>query len=194
MTATDDTSNASSIAARLRSNGSDGSISVGGLIAVIAVVFAVGGLALGLVPMVFGSYGEQQLDTPGSTDQDLSDEEETMQDAQFKNSVINLVTSLAPYLAVPLGIGLGFVAGVVHGGRANDLAVGIGVGTFVGVIAFVFLSSAIAMQQWWAVGDSFGSMQRWLQWDQTITNAALVAIPTALLAPVAGIAGSVLRG
>lgn len=193
MTAADDTSNASSVAERLRSNGSGGTISVGGLVAVILVVFAVGGLALGLVPMVYGSFGETQYETPGDSDRELTDDEKTAQDAQFKNRVINLVTSLAPYLAVPLGIGLGFVAGVVHGGRRNDVAAGIAVGTFVGAIAFVFLSSAVAMQQWWAIEGAYTGGQRWLQWDTTIKNAALVAIPTALLAPVAGVAGLVLR-
>lgn len=186
-------SNASDVAERLRTDGGTPANRIGRQAAWIVVVLAVGGLALGLVPMVYGSFGEDQIDTPGSSDRDLTDEEETALDAQFKNQAIQLIVTIVPYLAVPLGIGLGFAVGTVGSGRPQDLAVGVGIGTFVGVVAFVFLSSAVAMQQWWAIESGFGSGQQWLQWDSTIKNAALVALPTALLSPVAAVAGAELR-
>lgn len=193
MTDADGTSNASSVTDHLRSDDSDAPVAVERVIAWIALVFAVGGLALGLVPMVYGSYGETQFETPGSNHQGLSDEQETVREAEFKNTAITAIVNLVPYLAVPFGIAIGFVAGVVHGGRSADVAIGIAAGTFVGVVAFVFLSSVIAMQQWWVVGDGLVNRRRWLQWDSVLRNAALIALPTALLAPIAGIAGSGLR-
>lgn len=164
---------------------------LGRQIAWIALALALGGLALGLVPMTLGSFGEQQIDTPGSNDQDLSDEQKTIRDAQQKNQVIQYVVTFGPFIGIALGVGLGLVVGVAGEGSPDERALAVAIGSFLGVALFVFLSAALAMQQWWAVEGAFG--QRWLQWDSAIWNAVLYAAPAGLLAPIAAVSSDWVR-
>lgn len=160
----------------------------GRLVIWITLALAVTGLAFGLVPMFYGSFGEQQYETPGDSDEDLSDREQAREDAIFKNQAINLVSTLGPFLAITMAAGAGFVAGARGGGEPTELAIGTAAGAFLGTVLFVFLSTVVAMEQWWVVEGGFLE-PRWLQWDQTIINGVLNAVPAAIAAPMASIAG-----
>lgn len=164
---------------------------VGQQIAWIAIALALTGLAFGLLPMTVGSFGEDQIDTRESNDEDLSEEEKTFQEAQQKNDIIAAVLVIGPLIGIGLSVGLGLVVGVSGVGSSAERAVAVAIGAFLGVSLFVFLSAALAMYQWWAT--DYLHAPQWLQWDSAIKNAVLYAVPAGLLAPIATVSSSLLQ-
>jgi len=151
------------------------------------VVFALAGLALGLVPLLFGFAGDFN-DTVESTDANstlqsaedkqtaeansiisdaLSDDNASAAAAydqmQSQNSLIENIIFIAPFLGILFALVVGLLVGLRSDAETKRLAAGVAISTVVGLLLFVLLSSAIA-------GFQYNSMdnQDWI--DEYNTN------------------------
>jgi len=179
----------------------------------IAVAMAAAGLAFGLMPTLYGSFGDGdvtetiQLDEDGEPieeDEDLSEEEEKelaeeeeIEQAHFNNDLIETLIFFSPYLVVLFGAAAGLAAGILGSKGEKDLAVGVAAGVLVGTILFMVLSNAIAIQQWSTVVDlEHLSDTRAIDTDLSLsygtvlTNSIALGISTAVCATIAAVGGS----
>lgn len=112
----------------------------------IVGTMAVVGLALGLLVFLMGSVGGTELTQDGAQ-QDLSPEQQTYQDKQYKATLVNSVFQNAPFVAFAIAAVAGLLVGTRIGGGPRKAMVAAGVGALVGTVALVFLAEFLAAQQ-----------------------------------------------
>lgn len=174
----------------VRSNGRQ-SIAVGERVAWIAVALGVAGLAFGLVPAIYGSVGESAIQPGEQVDQELSDEQQEREDAQFTNSAVQRVIQLGPYFGLLLSVAAGLAVGVSGRGSETDLVASAAVGAFAGAVLFLVLSSAVAVTQWTTFEDSAGfGAEISLEYGTVIVNGAALGASAAIGAAGTAYAGT----
>ena len=180
----------------------------------IAVAMAAAGLAFGLMPLAYGSFGSGDvtetvpLDERGEPidqgepepDRDLSPEEQAQQNEQdereqkqFQNEIIEFITIFSPFLVVLLGGAAGLTAGIFGSVSREELAAGVGVGVLAGVVLFMLLSNAVATFQWQTMLDpeyvSAIDSDLSLSYGTLIINSIAIGITTAICAALAAVGG-----
>jgi hypothetical protein len=157
----------------------------------VTVMFAVAGLAFGLLPTLYGGQGDtpiqvgEQADTPTP-----SAEQQQQQQNQFKNQVVRFVVTFGPYFPVLMGAIVGLIAGVSFSGSRQDVLVSVAAGAFVGTILFLLLSGLLAVQQAAVSENSFQfSEPVSLKFGTQLLNGVFVGIPAAIGAAGGAYAG-----
>lgn len=180
----------------------------------IVVAMAAAGLAFGLMPLAYGSFGSDgvtenvQLDERGQAigdempepDQELSPQERAAQSEQdereqkqFQNEIIDFITIFSPFLVVLLGGSVGLTAGIFGSVPTKELAIGVGAGVLAGVVAFMLASNAVALFQWQTMPNPEYvqpiATDRALNYGTLVINSVAVGITTAACAAIAAVGG-----
>ncbi|MCT9095774.1 hypothetical protein [Haloarchaeobius sp. HME9146] len=155
---------------------------------VVALTLLTAGLAFGLIPMLFGQYGDHNLlqlaGGPGA--------EQTAQTNQ--NNIGRLVYIFAPILAPMLATVVTFVSSAVQDGRRRTVVPAAMAGAFVGCLLFLLVSTWLPHTQFAVVENAFPFDSTVPPYDTAgvLLNGALSGLAGALGALGAALAGSLL--
>lgn len=144
----------------------------------IVGTMAVVGLALGLLVFLMGSVGGMAFTQDGAQ-QNLSPEQQTYQDKQYKASLVNSVMQNAPFVAFAIAAVAGLLVGARIGGGSKKAMVAAGVGALVGTVALVFLAEFVAAQQW----PNFENQPSYsLDFGQALINSVVLGVLAGVMA------------
>ncbi|WP_267642480.1 hypothetical protein [Haloarchaeobius amylolyticus] len=155
---------------------------------VVTLALLTTGIALGLVPLLFGGFGDHNL-------LQLAGGPSAQQSAQAsKNNIGRLVYIFAPILAPLLATVVSFVSSTSHDGPRRKVVPAAVVGAFVGCLLFMLASTWLPHTQFAVVENSFPFEETVPPYDTAgvLLNGALVGLTGAVGALGASLAGSLL--
>ncbi|MCT9095776.1 hypothetical protein [Haloarchaeobius sp. HME9146] len=153
-------------------------------LAVVAGLLTVGGVVFGLVPVLYGEFGNHLFLYPSEFGPQLR-----------QNLTALIVFNYAPYLAPALACVVGVALGARTAANHRTVAVSAVTGAFVGCLLFVLVSSALAHSQFGIVENFIGFRDEVPPYNTAshLVNGLLTGIVGAVSALGGSLAGSLMR-